>query len=95
VEENQASTINLPAIDKITCKTIHRLLIDNQDFSPPTAEKKLTEYGFSKDELQKIYSLPFLVTKEIKLSMFQYKIIHMLFYTKKKFRNLFVRTVQR
>ena len=31
-EENQAGTINLPAIDKTTCKTIHRLLNDNQDF---------------------------------------------------------------
>ena len=80
-EQNQASTINLPAIDKISCKTIHRLLIDNQDFSPPTTEKKLTEYGFSMDERQKIYSLPFLVTKEIKLSMFQYKIIHNILYT--------------
>ena len=67
-DENQASTINLPVIDKITCKTIQRLLIDNQYFSPPTAEEKLTEYGFSKDQRQNIHSLPFLVTKEIKLS---------------------------
>ena len=80
-EENQASTINLPAIDTTTCKTIHRLLIGNQDFFSSNGRKKLTEYGFSKDERQKIYSLPLLVTKEIKLSMFQYKIIQNTLYT--------------
>ena len=52
-----------------------------QDFCPSTAEKKLMEYGLSEDERQKNYSLPFLVTKEIKLSMFQYKIIHNILYT--------------
>ena len=39
------------------------------------------EYGFSENERQKIYSLPFLVTKETKLSIFQSKIIHNLLYT--------------
>ena len=34
------------------------------------------EMGFSKEECQKIYSLPFVATKEINLLMFQYKIIH-------------------
>ena len=68
--ENQTktNTTNLLAIDKITCKTIHRVLVEKQDSNPPTAEKKLMEIGFSKDECQKIYSLPFVATKEIKLS---------------------------
>ena len=32
--------------------------------------------------VRKFYSLPFVATKEIKLSMFQYKIIHNILYTK-------------
>ena len=39
------------------------------------------EMGFSKEECKKIYSIPFVATKEIKLSMFQYKIIHNILYT--------------
>ena len=68
------NTTNLITIDKMTCKTIHRLLVE-------TAEKKLMEMGFSKEEGKKIYSIPFVATKEIKLSMFQYKIIHNILYT--------------
>ena len=84
-EENQTKTnmINLLAIDKMTCKTIHRVLVEKRDFNPPTAEKKLMAMGFSKGECQKIYSLPFVATREIKLSMFQDKIIHNVLYTKK------------
>ena len=81
-EENQTNTTNLLAIDRMTCKTIHRLLVKNRDSNPPTAEKKLMEVGFSKEECQKIYAIPFVATKEIKLSMFQYKIIHNILYTK-------------
>ena len=80
-EENQTNTTNLIAIDKMTCKTIHRLLVENRDSNPPTAEKKLMETGFSKEECKKIYSIPFVATKEIKLLMFQYKIIHNILYT--------------
>ena len=65
----------------LTCKTIYKSLIDCQNFPPPTAEKRLIECGFDIHERQKIYSLPFLVTKEIKLSIFQYKIIHNILYT--------------
>ena len=75
------TTVNLPEIDMLTCKTIYKSLIDCQNFPPPTAEKRLTGCGFEIHERQKIYSLPFLVTKEIKLSMFQYKIIHNILYT--------------
>ena len=34
------------------------------------------EYGVEKINLCKVYQLPFIVTKETKLMMFQYKIIH-------------------
>ena len=81
-EEKQTSTTILIVIDKMTCKTIHRLLVENRDSNPPTAEKKVMEIGFSKEECKKTFSIPFVATKEIKLSMFQYKIIHSILYTK-------------
>jgi len=80
-QEQQATTVILPEIDKLRCKAIYKLLINCQNLPPPTAEKRLIECGFVIHERQKIYSLPFLVTKEIKLSIFQYKIIHNLLYT--------------
>ena len=76
ISSQQAATVNLPEIDMLTCKTIYKSLIDCQNFPPPTAEKRLIECGFDIHERQKIYSLPFLVTKEIK-----YKIIHNILYT--------------
>ena len=79
-QEQQAITVNLPEIDMLTFKTIYKSLIDCQKFPPPTAEKRLIECGFDIHERQKIYSLPFLMTKEIKLSILQYKIIHNILY---------------
>ena len=48
----------------------------------PTAEG-LIECGFIFQERQKFYSLPFHVTSEVKLSVFQYKIVHNILYTNK------------
>jgi len=81
-QEEQTATVNLVAIVKLTYKTIYRSLIDHQNLSPPTAEKRLIECGFDIHDRQKIYSLPFLVTKENKLTIFQYKIsVHNFLYT--------------
>ena len=71
------------SIEKLTCKTIYNTLLNHQHFPPPTAEKRLVEYGFNSQERQKIYSLPFRVTNEVKLSVFQYKIVHNILYTNK------------
>ena len=57
------------------------MTLNHQNLPPPTAEKRLIEYGFDIPQRQTIYSLPFIVTKEIKLSVFQYKIIHNILYT--------------
>ena len=62
------------ATEKLTCKTIYNTLLKHQHLPPPTAEKRLIEYGFIFQERQKIYSLPFRATYEVKLSVFQYTI---------------------
>ena len=36
-QDEQAATVNLLAVDKRTCETIYRSLIEHQNFSPPTA----------------------------------------------------------
>ena len=56
------------AIEKLTCKTIYNTLLKHQHLAPLTAEKRLIEYGFIFQERQKIYSLPFHVANEVKLS---------------------------
>ena len=71
------------AIEKLTCKTIYNTLLNRQHLPPPTAEGRLIEHGFIFQERQKIYSLPFRVTNEVKLSVFQYKILHNILYTNK------------
>lgn len=62
--------INLIVIDKMICKIIYRLLVENWDFNLLMVEKKLMEMGFSKEECKKIYFIFFVVIKEIKFLMF-------------------------
>ena len=64
-------------------------------------KKWLKYYNFQRDDFSKIYLLPFKATKETKLIMFQYKIIHHILFTnsllyklKKKFRLRTVRSAQ-
>ena len=58
-----------------TCKSFRNLLTQNK-FRNPLASSRLCRLGVEHDNLKAIYLLPFNVTKETKLSMFQYKIIH-------------------
>ena len=44
-------------------------------FSAPTAEDRILNHGFTKEEIPNIYMLPFKILKEAKLIMFQVKII--------------------
>ena len=42
----------------------------------PTCESKIFKHGFTKENIQNVYLLPFTTTKDIKLITFQYKVIH-------------------
>jgi len=70
------STTTPPPICTITCKMLYDKLLTLEKLPPPTAEKKLFSYGIAKENLTKIYPLPFTATQEVKLAMFQHKIIH-------------------
>jgi len=55
---------------------LYNRLLALENLPPPTSEKKLLSYCIAKENLNKIYLLPFTATKEVKLAMFQYKITH-------------------
>ena len=48
----------------------------DKSFSAPTAEGRILDHGFTKEEIPYIYMLPFKILKEPKLIMFQVRIIH-------------------
>ena len=43
---------------------------------PPTSQNKILRHGFTDKTLDKVYQLPFKITKEVKVVMFEYKITH-------------------
>ena len=45
-------------------------------FQPPTSNTRILRHGFAKNSLTNVYMMPFLITQEVKLQMFQLKIIH-------------------
>ena len=64
------------SICSLSCKAIYSILLSLEDLPPPTSEEKRLESGVEKSDLTKICLLPFKATREIKLTTFQYKIIH-------------------
>ena len=62
-------------LTKMSTRSI-RQLFAKVDFEPPTNEYLIIKEGVQTKDLNRLYLLPFRVTKEIKLSIFQIKIIH-------------------
>ena len=59
----------------ITCKRARNMLIQKK-FKEPLASSRLQRLGVDETMISAIYKLPFRITRETKLSIFQYKIIH-------------------
>ena len=62
-------------INAITSKKARNILIQRK-LVEPLASLRLCRQGIDSSKLSAIYMLPFKITKETKLSIFQYKIIH-------------------
>ena len=75
------SHLNPPLEDLPSTRVAYSTLLTN-NVSPPTSENRILNYGFSKESIHKVYTLPFLLTKDSKLIAFQYKIIHYILPTK-------------
>ena len=66
----------------ITTRSAYAAILDHF-FQPPTSETKILGYGFTKESLTNVYMLPFLMTQEVKLQMFQLKIVHSILPTRR------------
>ena len=63
------------SVNTLTTSSIYSSLLKTV-FVPPTAETKILRHGFAENTIQKVYLMPFAVTNEVKIIMFQYKVIH-------------------
>ena len=62
-------------MDKLSFRSATKFFVKSK-FVTPTAEQRMTEAGLKEHTIPLIYSLPFNVTKDTRLAIFQYKIIH-------------------
>lgn len=69
--------------NNLTTKIIHQRLV-KQSFSEPTSKQRLVDYGIAPERITDYYKLAFSITREIKLVMFQFKILHNIVFTKSK-----------
>ena len=56
-------------------RTAYSFLL-NKEISPPTSENRILNYGFTKENIHKVYTFPFLITNDSKLIAFHYSITH-------------------
>ena len=61
--------------NQLSCKSATKIFVKSK-FVTPTAERRMKEASLKEDTVQLIYSLLFNVTKDTRLAIFQYKIIH-------------------
>ena len=73
-----------------TCQQARSFYI-SKTFQNPTSKARLIKVGFTDWSIEALYILPFKVTRNIRLSMFQFKINHHILYTHDKlFRAFFL-----
>ena len=65
----------VPPHEPPSTRTAYCFLL-NKAISPPTSENRILTYSFTKENIHKVYRLPFLITKDSKRIAFQYNIIH-------------------
>ena len=83
--QNNCSPTAIPTLaplhDPPSTRTAYSFLL-NKAISPPTSEKRILNFGFTKENIHKVYTFPFLITKDSKLIAFQCNIIHHILPTK-------------
>ena len=62
-------------VNSLRTNSIYSSLL-NTVFVPPTAKTKILCHGFTENTIKKVYLMSFKVTNEVKIIMFQYKVIH-------------------
>ena len=69
------------SLDKISCKVASQMFVQ-QKFERPTTERRMKQANFDNETIRLTYCIPFQVTKDIRLAIFQFKIIHHILPTK-------------
>ena len=69
---------------KISTKNVNSIML-KKVFLPPATESKIFRYGFTQDNIYRVYELPFQIKSDIKTTMFQFKIIHNILPTKVRY----------
>ena len=77
----QQTSKNENNINRISTKNVYSVMLKNV-FLTPTAESNILRHGFTRENKNRVYELPFQIKNDIKISMFQYKIIHNILPTK-------------
>ena len=67
-----------PPHEPPSTRTAYSFLL-NKAISPPTSENRILNYGFTKENIHKVYTLPFLITKDSKLNIIFYQLIQAFF----------------
>ena len=66
VNQNDNTTFNT--------SSIYSSILESS-FVRPTSQNRILHHGFTESNVHKVHQLPFAITKEVKVIMFQYKII--------------------
>ena len=86
--QNNCSPTVIPTLaplqDPPSTRAAYSFLL-NKAISPPTSENRILNFGFTKENIHKVYTFPFLITKDSKLIAFQYNITHHILPTKSSF----------
>ena len=73
--QNQNGKINQNDNTTFNTNSIYSSILKSS-FVPPTSQNRILHHDFTENNVHKVYQLPFTITKEVKVIMFQYKIIH-------------------
>ena len=72
--QNQNGKVNQNDNTTFNTSSIYSSILESS-FVSPTSQNRILHHGFTVNNVHKVYQLPFTITKEVKVIMFQYKII--------------------
>ena len=74
-QPNEPTNMNRIPLEKLSCKLATTYLVEKK-FVSTTAETRLKRANLNDQQIYQTYIMPFKATKDIQLSMFQFKIVH-------------------
>ena len=72
---NKSISMDRIPVEKLSSKLATNFFVERK-FVPATAKKRLRKASLNEQQISQIYKMPFSATKDIQLSMFQFKILY-------------------